>query len=150
MLRLKHGDIYNPKTLHKIQDITLEVNILPGVDHNEIFSLASYRVNFYARAVPGALISTIFMYPLVPETQEHTRYARSKIVDAHREPSPPFINDDKGAVVPPALSRTELDYKALFEGCRICQKYSDDNTEILWQGCRWFPDGATTTCRVSR
>ena len=42
------------KTLHKIQDITRDVNILPGVDHNEIFSLASYRVAF-SRAVPGAL-----------------------------------------------------------------------------------------------
>src|SRR5271155_2700138 len=46
MLRVKDGDIYTTKTLQKIQDITREVNILPGVDHNEIFSLASYRVAF--------------------------------------------------------------------------------------------------------
>ena len=54
MLRVKHGDIYNVKTLTKIQDITNDVNILPGVDHNQVFSLASYRVTF-SRAVPGAL-----------------------------------------------------------------------------------------------
>ncbi len=54
MLRVKNGDIFNYKTLHKIQDITRDVNVLPGVDHNEIFSLASYRVAF-SRAVPGAL-----------------------------------------------------------------------------------------------
>ena len=62
MLRVKHGDIFNYTTLQKIQDMTREVNILPGVDHNEVFSLASYRVAF-AKAVPGALVSTNFMYP---------------------------------------------------------------------------------------
>src|SRR5690242_21833243 len=44
MLQVKNGDIFNYSTLQKIQDITRAVNILPGVDHNEIFSLASYRV----------------------------------------------------------------------------------------------------------
>jgi hypothetical protein len=37
MLRVKDGDIFNYKTLHKIQDITGEGNILPGVDHNQVF-----------------------------------------------------------------------------------------------------------------
>src|SRR5712692_7116569 len=69
MLRVKDGDIFNYKTLHKIQDITGEVNILPGVDHNQVFSLASYRVAF-TRALPGALISTCFMYPTVPATPQ--------------------------------------------------------------------------------
>src|SRR6516165_12399185 len=60
MLRVKHGDIFNYATLQKIQDITRAVNILPGVDHNEIFSLASYRVAF-AKAEPGAIITTTYM-----------------------------------------------------------------------------------------
>ena len=41
LMRLKQGDIFNSKMLHKIQDITFDVNALPGVNHNEIFSLAS-------------------------------------------------------------------------------------------------------------
>src|SRR5438309_3575840 len=56
MLRVRHGDIYNVPTLTRIQDLTREVNILPGVDHNEIFSLASYRVAF-PKVIPGAIIS---------------------------------------------------------------------------------------------
>src|SRR5216684_3913265 len=38
MLRVKRGDIFNFKTLHKIQDMHDDVNRLPGVDHNSIFS----------------------------------------------------------------------------------------------------------------
>src|ERR1700730_12663172 len=44
MLRVKRGDIFSYATLQKIEDITRAVNILPGVDHNEIFSLASYHL----------------------------------------------------------------------------------------------------------
>jgi len=69
MLRVKQGDIFNYATLQKIEDITRAVNILPGVDHNEIFSLASYRVAF-AKAVPGAIITTCYMYPRIPQNQQ--------------------------------------------------------------------------------
>ena len=43
MLRAKHGDIYNYPTLKKIQDISGEIDRLPGVNHQEVFSLSSYR-----------------------------------------------------------------------------------------------------------
>ncbi len=68
MVRVKKGDIFNLNTLHVIQDITGEVDKLFGVNHNEVFSLASYRL-VYARALPGELVSTPFMYPKVPATQ---------------------------------------------------------------------------------
>ena len=52
MLRVKQGDIFNYSTLAKIQQLSRKMDLLPGVDHNEIFSLASYRVAF-TKAVPG-------------------------------------------------------------------------------------------------
>ena len=52
MMQVKHGDIFNRDTLQKIQDIQRDVDKLPGVDHNEVLSLASYRVS-YAEASPG-------------------------------------------------------------------------------------------------
>jgi uncharacterized protein len=134
MLRVKNGDIFTYKTLHKIQDITRDVNVLPGVDHNEIFSLASYRVAF-SRAVPGALLSTLFMYPRVPETQEELDLLKHN-VSAHREPVAGLVTgDDKGALVRASFNEQGLDYKALFDGLQgIIHKYTDDNTEIFVAG----------------
>ena len=57
MLRVKDGDIFNPATLQKIQDLNRAMDSLPGVNHEEVFSLASFRVN-YAQAVSGALVSS--------------------------------------------------------------------------------------------
>ena len=41
LLRVEEGDIFNLKTLKTIQEINHAVDILPGINHNELFSLAS-------------------------------------------------------------------------------------------------------------
>ena len=110
------------------------MNVLPGVDHNEIFSLASYRVAF-PRAVPGALISTEFMYPNVPATQAELDNLRRDVM-THREPVAGFVTfDNKGAMVTASFNEQALDYKALFDDIQaIVHKYSDANTEIFVAG----------------
>ena len=114
MLRVKSGDIFNYQTLKKIQHITRDVNVLPGVDHNQVFSLASYRVAFQ-KAVPGALISTEYMYPNVPSTQAELDELRRNVM-THRAPVAGFITfDNKGAMVTAAFNEQGLDYKALFD-----------------------------------
>ena len=134
LMRLKHGDIYNSKMLHKIQDVTFDMNALPGVNHNEIFSLASLR-NVYAEARPGAVISKCFMYPFVPETQADIDKLQA-VVDTHRESITPFVNyDNRGAVVTASFVEDWLDYRKLFDGIQdIVHKYQDDNTEIYVAG----------------
>ena len=66
MVQVKHGDIFNFDTLQRIQGIQRDVDKLPGVDHNEVLSLASYRVS-YAEAAPGSLTIKPFMFPDVPD-----------------------------------------------------------------------------------
>ena len=134
MMRVKHGDIFNYSTLQKIQDLTRDVNILPGVDHNEIFSLASYRVAF-TRAIPGALISTNFMYPKVPSTPAELAELKRNVF-AHREAVAGLITyDDKGALITASFNEGALDYGLLFNDVQnLIKKYSDANTRIYVAG----------------
>jgi predicted RND superfamily exporter protein len=134
MLRVKHGDIFNYATLQKIQDITRAVNILPGVDHNEIFSLASYRVAF-ATAVPGAIVSRCYMYPRIPENQQQLDQLKHNVF-VHRGPVAGLVTyDNKGALVTASFNEGALDYKDLFDKIQdIINKYSDPNTEIYVSG----------------
>jgi predicted RND superfamily exporter protein len=134
MLRVKHGDIFNYATLQKIEDITWAVNILPGVDHNEIFSLASYRVAF-AKAVPGAILTTTYMYPRIPQNQQQLDELKHNVF-AHRDPVAGLITyDNKGALVTASFNEGALDYKDLFNKIQaIIQKYSDENTQIYVSG----------------
>src|SRR6516164_2042704 len=103
MLRVKHGDIFNYSTLQKIEDITRAVNILPGVDHNEVFSLASYRLVF-ATAVPGALISTCYMYPRIPQNQQQLSELKHNVM-VHREPVARLVTyPNRGAIITPSFT----------------------------------------------
>lgn len=138
MLRVKHGTIFNSRTLHAIQAMTREVNKLPGVDHNEVFSLASYRV-LYARAEPGALISTPFMYPHVPKTQAGIDKLRSTVRAHSRQLAGLVTSDERGAVVIASFNEQGLDYGALFDGVqRIIHQHEDANTRIYASGAAMF------------
>jgi len=134
MLRVKHGDIFNHATLKKVQDMTAAVNILPGVDHNEVFSLASYRIAF-AKAVPGAIVTTNFMYPDVPKTKKELDDLKDN-VNIHREVVAGLITyDNKGALITASFNERNLDYKLLFDDIQeIVHKYSDENTDIYVAG----------------
>jgi predicted RND superfamily exporter protein len=138
MFRVKTGDIYNFKTLHDIQDMTADVDKLYGVNHNEVFSLASYRV-VHAQALPGALVSTPFMYPKVPQTQAQIDELKD-LVHANREQLAAWVTlDDKGALIIASFKDQGLDYKALFDGVQeIVHKYADSNTEIYASGAVMF------------
>src|SRR3989337_2158830 len=44
MLKVKEGDIYNKETLEKIVRITDALDAVPGVNHNQIYSIASRKL----------------------------------------------------------------------------------------------------------
>jgi uncharacterized protein len=138
MLRVRQGDIFNFRTLRAIQDLTRAVDKLPGVNHNEVFSLASYRV-LYARAEPGALVSAPFMYPDVPHTPQQLDDLKG-IVRAHRQQLAGLVaRDERGAVVIASFNDTGFDYGALFDGVqRIIREHEDRNTRIYASGAAMF------------
>ncbi|MGH8012988.1 MAG: efflux RND transporter permease subunit, partial [Candidatus Binataceae bacterium] len=138
MLRLKHGDIFNFKTLQTIQDMNTEVNALPGVNHNEVFSLASYRVA-YARALPGELASSPFMYPKVPQTEQQLKDLKQTVLAHHGQLAGYVTPDDKGALVIASFNEEGLDYGALFNDVQnIIKKHQDANTRIYASGPAMF------------
>ncbi len=117
MLQVKQGDIFNLDTLRKIQEISKEVDWLPGVNHQEVFSLSSYRIA-YAQAVPGGLNVKPFMYPSVPETDAEIVALKQRIF-AHREQLRHLISDDnKSTLISASFNEDGLDYKELFKRIR--------------------------------
>jgi predicted RND superfamily exporter protein len=138
MLRVRNGDIFNLKTLSKIQDLTRKVDILPGVNHNEVFSLASYRV-IYARAIPGALMSSPYMYPKLPKNQAEVDDLKRTVM-SHRAQLAAYVTHDlKGALVIAAFNEEGLDYRALFDSVqRLIAQYQDGNTTIYATGAAMF------------
>src|SRR6185312_9639068 len=109
MLRVEHGDIFNRTTLKKIQDLTTEMDRLPGVNHEEVFSLASFRVN-YVEAQSGALISKPYMFPDVPTTADGVAQLKRKVIE-HQDTLRQLISHDfKSAMVTASFNDAEINY----------------------------------------
>ena len=134
MIQVKDGDIFNYSVLKKIQDIQYDVDKLPGVDHNEVLSLASYRVS-YAEATPGSLNIKPIMFPNVPKSPEDIA-ALKKVVLANLANISQYVSPDlKSAVVKASFNEYGLDYKTLFNQVQdIVKKYQDPNVDILVAG----------------
>src|ERR1700688_3046767 len=129
MVQVKDGNIFNYSVLKKIQDIQYDVDKLPGVDHNEVLSLASYRVS-YAEATPGSLNIKPFMFPSVPKTPEDIG-ALKKIVMGNLAGITQFVSVDlKSALVTASFNERGLDYRSLFNQVQdIVRKYQDPNVD---------------------
>jgi len=134
MMRVKQGDIFNLKTLNKITDITFDVNKMDGVNHNEVFSLASFREG-YAQEVPGGIIVQPYMYPNPPTDQAGIDKLR-KQVEIHRGALSHLISPDyKATLITAAFNEETMNYRELFNDAQtIVKKYSDDNTIIYLAG----------------
>jgi uncharacterized protein len=134
MLQVKQGDLFNLDTLRKIQEISKEVDWLPGVNHQEVFSLSSYRVA-YAQAVPGGLNVKPFMYPSVPNNAAEIQELKQRIF-AHREQLRHLISDDnKSTLITASFNEDGLDYKELFRRIRkIVANNEDAHHDIFVAG----------------
>ncbi|HKD68050.1 MAG TPA: MMPL family transporter [Candidatus Binataceae bacterium] len=140
MLQVKQGDIFNLGTLRKIQKITGEVDWLPGVIHQQVYSLSSQRVS-YAQVVPGGLNVRPFMFPWVPRNETEIEMLRQRIF-AHREQLRHLISDDnKSTLITASISDSDsfngdgLDYRELFEDIsRIVANNRDARHDIFIAG----------------
>jgi uncharacterized protein len=134
MIQVRHGDIFNYDTLSKIQSIQREVDRLPGVDHNEVLSIASYRVSF-SETTPGSLTIKPFMFPEVPKTKDGIDALRKNVMANRANISQYVSADNKSALVSASFNERGLDYRQLFYQVRdIVKNYADANNQIFVSG----------------
>ena len=69
MVKVKDGDIHNPVTLQKIWDITRDIDLAPGVDHDQIVSVATEKAR-YSRATPFGIDSLPIMGDRAPSSAD--------------------------------------------------------------------------------
>jgi len=134
MVQVKQRDIFNFDTLRRIQGIQRDVDKLPGVDHNEVLSLASYRVS-YAEAAPGSLTIKPFMFPDVPTTQDGLEELKRHVFSNRARIAHLVSADYTCALVMASFNERGLDYRTLFNDVQaIVKKYQNENNEIFVAG----------------
>jgi predicted RND superfamily exporter protein len=134
MLQVRKGDIFNAASLRKIRQLTQEMDMLPGVNHAQIFSLASYRT-VYAEAVPGGVEIRPLMRTSVPSSPEEIA-ALKRHIRAHREQLRHLISDDdKGTIITASFHERLVNHRELLDKLdRLVATHRDANHDIYIAG----------------
>ena len=112
MLEVNKGDVFTAETLTKISRIQDQVDLIPGVDHFGIFSIASPKVTI-TKEEPGGFSSKQLM-ETVPDTQEGIEELKRKVFTS--AVSGTLVStDSKALLLNAAFIEERVDFNTLYD-----------------------------------
>ncbi len=122
MVKNKNGDIYNPETLAKVWDLTRDIDLSPGVDHDQILSIASEKAR-YAEATPFGIDAQPLMGDTVPATAEEVRLFKDNVRKSPNARRFLISEDETATLITATFIEQRLDYGEAFA---YVKKLADD------------------------
>src|ERR1700681_161486 len=109
LLKVKSGTIYTPQTLARIWRITRELDLVPGIDHVTLTSIASEKVRGIQPTPPG-LSSEPVMTNKIPPAQAGRRSVRDRARHAAGVTGILVSTNDQATPIEAAFLKRGLDY----------------------------------------
>ena len=133
MLRVTEGDIYTEETLQKVRRINTDLDLIKGVNHNQVYSLGSRKVKKVT--VTTDAIFTEDIMKDIPATEEELSEFR-RTVRTTRDVFGIWVSrDEKAALFTATFIAERVDYDELFEKVQqIVERESDDKHVIYAAG----------------
>ncbi|HYA35765.1 MAG TPA: hypothetical protein VEF03_09095, partial [Candidatus Binataceae bacterium] len=113
LIHSKEGTIYTPQTLGAIFKLTRDIDLLPGVDHNTVVSIASSKVRVTS-ASPSGVESFPVMPDVVPSDDKGCEMVRDRGRIAAGVMGILVSPDEKSTLVQAAFHEQSIDYKDLW------------------------------------
>ncbi len=133
MLKVKRGDIYNRRTLQKIFRITAELDAIPGVNHNQVFSIASRKLK-KIRITEDAIITENLMEK-VPGSEAEMEELKKAIRTTPGVFGVWVSRDEKAVLFTAGFIERLMKYDVILEKVNsLISKERDSNHEICAAG----------------
>jgi len=143
MVKRKSGDpsapnadntIYNAATLQKVWKLTRDVDLAPGVDHDQILSIATEKAR-YAEATPFGIDMRPLMEDRVPETREEIAAFRERVDKSPNARTFLISGDSSATLINATFIEQRLDYGEVFRYMRkLGDAASDEQHEVYLAG----------------
>ena len=133
MIKRKDGDIYNGETLRKVWKMTRDIDLAPGVDHDQIISISTEKLRF-AKATPEGVDSRPLMSNKPPETAEEVAEFKSRVAISPNAQTF-FISRDETATMVLATFLDSIEYGEAFDYAQnLVEQARDANHEVYLAG----------------
>jgi predicted RND superfamily exporter protein len=138
ILQVKHGDVYNPTTLQKIDVITKRITETKGVVPYQVLSIAHPRMKSIT-TYGGAIQIREVYFPHVPQTQEDAERVKFAVYSTKGIRGLYVARDDTAALVTAGFWEEELDFNYLYDRMmELKRDVEDDNHELYITGFPWL------------
>jgi predicted RND superfamily exporter protein len=113
MVQRKNGDIYNAESLAKVWQLTRDIDLAPGVDHDQILSIATEKAR-YAEATPFGIDVRPLMEDHPPRTPAEIRAFRDRVDKSPNARTFLVSNDGTSTLINATFIEKRLDYGKAF------------------------------------
>ncbi len=113
MVKVKNGDIYNPETLAKVWKLTRDIDLTPGVDHDQILSIATEKAR-YAEATPYGIDMRPLMENHVPRTAQEVADFKTRVEKSPNARTFLVSADGSATLINATFIERQLDYGVAF------------------------------------
>ncbi len=130
LVKRKDGDIYNAETLQLIWDLTRDIDLSPGVDHDQVLSVATEKAR-YAEATPYGIDSRPLMGDAPPRTAEEIETFKRAVLKSPYAQQFLISEDESGALITATFIERLLDYGETHTYLQqLVEDARDENHEI--------------------
>lgn len=132
--RTDGGDIYNHETISKIWRMTREIDLTPGVDHDQILSITTEKAR-YAEATPFGVDLRPLMDDKAPESEADIADFKKRVDKAPNVRTFLISADETATIVQATFIEQKLEYGTVFKFIQeLADKERDEAHEIYVAG----------------
>lgn len=134
VIEVKNGTIFEKKTLEKLIRLNDKVDLLPGVNHYQVASLAHRKVR-HTYATPAGGLEVKQFVEEVPKTDDEID-SLMRLVHTNDHVYGKFVSiNDKAALITAEFIEGRIDYKNLFFQVKeLLESERDENTDVYGGG----------------
>lgn len=134
MVKRKEGTIYNTETLQKIWDLTRDIDLAPGVDHDTLISITTEKAR-YVEATPFGIENQPVMGDRVPTTPEELDELRRRVQESPNTKTFLVSGDESAAVIQATFLEDKVDWGEAFAFVQdLVEKARDEHHEVHLAG----------------
>ena len=123
-------NIYNHDTLQKVFDLTRNVDLIPGVYHERLFSITTEKA-VYAEATPFGIEMNPVMGDSVPTDPQELADLQRKVERSPMARTFMVSRDEKATLIRAAFHENALDYGVVFEEVGKLTKAATDQNHTI-------------------
>lgn len=113
-IEAKKGDIFTTKTLQKIRMLTQEVDVIQGINHYQVASIAHPKIRRVKTTPSGMIKSEPVLPKLIPEGEEGLKRLREEVFSNDIVYGTYVSIDGAAALILAGFDEERLDYSKIF------------------------------------